>query len=260
MAESELHKRARRLLQRGDRVGQPFGEALVAVDTDARGVRIKDGPAKGKAVDAFVEAPEGYRVGLEFHYRHKVGAAKIALLKEDGRYPVLEIDLFQGLNDASDDELRQYIVGWPGSHRFTRRWLYLPSMYDIERQVAPERLEALGWIQNHARIDERGMSSAELEELWAKDRWASDVLDNTSRFGWLKCCVPGCNGKPSRGSQTVESYETLPRFACSDHIMHTELLTHPDGVRAYKEAFPRIASDVVQGQRVDQSGQPGDGR
>ena len=81
MPESELHRRARGLLRRGDRVGQPFGEALVVVGTEEGGnVRIEDGPAKGRVFDAFVEAPEGYRVGVEFHYRSKVSEEKIALL------------------------------------------------------------------------------------------------------------------------------------------------------------------------------------
>ncbi len=84
-------------MRRGDRVGQPFGEALVVVGTEDEGsTRIKDGPARGREIDVFVEAPEGYWVGVEFNYRHKTGDDKIALLKQDGRYPILEVDTQHG--------------------------------------------------------------------------------------------------------------------------------------------------------------------
>ena len=117
MAESRLHRRARRLLRRGYRVGQPFGEALVVVDTVMGGnVRIKDGPAIGREVDAFVEAPEGYRVAVEFNYRHRVDQTKISLLREDGRYPILEVDLVDTLADSTDHDLLEG-PGTPGRSR-----------------------------------------------------------------------------------------------------------------------------------------------
>ena len=45
MAESEFHKRARRLLRPDDRISQPVGGALLVVDTEIGGnVLIKEGP------------------------------------------------------------------------------------------------------------------------------------------------------------------------------------------------------------------------
>ena len=250
MPESELHRRARGLLRRGDRVGQPFGEALVVVGTEEGGnVRIEDGPAKGRVFDAFVEAPEGYLVGVEFHYRSKVSEEKIALLEEDGRYPVLEVDLLEKLGSATDDELRQYIAGCQDCNRFNRGWLYLPSIRDIHRQFAPGRLEALERIAKRVGRDERGMSWEEIEELAAQNRRDAEMLDDTKPFGRLRCCVPGCKGLVTGGAATGRPYRTLPRFSCSDHMLQPGLLTHPEGVRAYADSFPGAVADVVQGQQ-----------
>ena len=250
MSESELHRRARGLLRRGDRVGQPFGEALVVVGTEQEGnVRIEDGPAKGRVFDAFVEAPEGYQVGVEFNYRHKVEEEKIAQLKEDGRYPVLEVDLSERLGCATDDELRQYIAGCQDCNRFNREWLYMPSMDDILRRFAPGRLEAWDWLDNDSRPAERDMSWEEIQQLAAKNRWAIEVLDSTAPFGWLRCCVLGCKGQVTAGADTGIPYRTLPRFACSDHMWHPQVLTHPEGVQAYADSFPGDVADVVRGQQ-----------
>ena len=211
MPESKLHKRARRLLRPGDRVGQPFGEALTIVDTvDGGNVRIKDGPAKGREVDAFTVAPEGYRVAVEFKYKNKVAADKIELFKKDGRYPVLEVDLLDRLTDSSDDELRDYIAGGNISTDKSlseadrqrlcnphRRWLYIPSLQDICCQFA------LG-------------------------------QDNDSPFGSLRCCVPKCTGHVSNGVVDEGSrYRTLPRFACAGHAEHPSILTLPEGVQGF---------------------------
>ena len=206
MPESELHKRARQVLRPGDRVGQPYGEALEVLDTvDSGNVQIKDGPAAGRSVDTFVEAPEGYRVAVEFNYKHKVGPDKIAELKKDGRYPVLEVDLSEWLANASDDELRQYIAGHQKCNRFNRGWLYLPSWDEILRQFASEQ-----------------------------NSQAFAMLDNTNPFGCLRCCVPGCKGQVSSGVGDAEShYRTLPRFACADHMLAPGVLTHPEGVQAF---------------------------
>ena len=182
-------------------MGQPFGEALVIVGAeDGGGIRIKTGPAKGREIDAFVEAPEGYWVGVEFNYRHKTGDDKIALLKKDGRYPILEVDLSDWLDKASDDGLRQYIAGCNDCNRFNRGWLFLPSVLDICRQFAPE---------------------------------GSDILVNTSQFGGLRCCVPECTGKVCGGVGDSGDYCTLPRFACSDHALYPGILTLPEGERGF---------------------------
>ena len=250
MPESELHRRARGLLQRGDRVGQPFGEALVVVGTEEGGnVLIEDGPAKGRVFDALVEAPEGYLVGVEFHYQSKVSEEKIALLKEDGRYPVLEVDLLERLGGATDDELRQYIAGCQNCNRFNRGWLYLPSVVDFCPQFAPGRREAWEWTDKHVGRDERGMSREEIEELAAQNERYTKIPDDTTPFGRLRCCVPGCKGQVTGGAATDNPYPTLPRFACSDHMGHPGFLTHPEGVRAFADSFPGHVADVVQGQQ-----------
>ena len=73
MLKLPLHQRARELLRAGDQVCQPFGEPLAVIGCAANGnYQIPDGPARGRLVDALVEAPEGYWVAVEIYYTHRV--------------------------------------------------------------------------------------------------------------------------------------------------------------------------------------------
>ena len=260
MAESDLHKRARRLLRSGDRVGQPVGEAMLVVDTVIGGnVLIREGPAKGRQVDAFAVPPEGFKVAVEFKYRHPVSNEKIDLLVKDGRYPVLEIDLPERLLTATDDELREHIAGGnlftdpslsnsltedDGTWESNRRWLYLPTLHDLIHRLNPKRREAQEWLENHGR-DEPDKSWEQLQALWAKNAWAFGVLDIGRPFGDLRCCDPDCNQiATGGGSVTVVGApdnicRALPRLVCAEHGGHLSGLTYPEGADAFKRAWLR---------------------
>ena len=239
MAESELHKRAKKLLHPGDFVGQPIGDPFQIAKLHPKAAYDGDNYTKRLQADLAVETTDGQTVHIEFEVANHITADKLERLQEAGVFRVLSIELLPECRDYSDDELRKYIAQGnvflkTQSHAQTHKWRDLPDSNEPSDRLAAWR--------------------AASEELAKHSCFIADCDKPVTSA--LESALHESDDRELRGIRRRKPKPTrmLPIYSCQEHVIVASLRQLPEGAEKgwvkplrehYAERQPELTSKRI---------------
>ena len=218
MPESELHRRATKVLRPGDLVGQPFGDPFRIARVLPAAAYSGDDETRRLQADVVLETMDEQRVHIEFEVTNPVTREKLERLRKAGVHRVLVIKLLSRCEAYSDDQLREYIekgnsvLKGPGQP-LTHDWLYMaPSVIDSDRPLsAPHEIERIDEDFLRHKCFVKGCDKPVVHAVWG-----TVSEDVATRQGEL---LPG----------SIPFVPQLPIYACEDHMLEASLKQLPEG-------------------------------